>query len=606
MEKTKIELGEILGDITKMADGLSSEQKRILVEYLSLPDEMEIKNEKLTVVTGLWNISRPGRDFSHYIEHFKKFLDIPVKMFIYIPAEYEYLVWENKKRNKSNTYVKIFELDDIKKLYNPFWEKTQEIRKNEEWINQTGEGGWLSGSPQAILEWYNPIVQSKMFLLNDVTIWNPFSTEYFMWLDAGITNTVYENFFVNDGALDKINDFFQPFLFLSYPYEATDEIHGFNYKAMNKFAKTKVNYVCRGGLFGGTKEAINAANAEYYSLLDLSLSAGYMGTEESVFAIMANLFPEKYRRYALDGNGLIVKFVRALIDNEVKLEEVPEKKIKYVKKYVDVNKLKVSIYMLTFNFPHQVEHTIKTWLKHPKWFTNTRNILIDNSTNEESRKENAEICKKYNIEHIITNDNTGINGGRFRAAKHFQESDSDYYLFLEDDMCLHEVNESFCRNGFRTYIPNLYDTCLKIIAGSDLDFLKLSYTEVYMDNNIQVSWYNVPQNIRSRDWPDYDRLPTTGLDPNAPRTKFENIEVVDGTSYITGEIYYANWPMFVGKKGNEKMFLTTTWERPYEQTWMSYMYQETIKGNIKPSVLLASPINHNRIAHYKAEDRREN
>ena len=64
--------------------------------------------------------------------------------------------------------------------------------------------------------------------------------------------------------------------------------------------------------------------------------------------------------------------------------------------------------------------------------------------------------------------------------------------------------------------------------------------------------------------------------------------------------------MIVGKKGNQKMFLDTTWANPYEQTWMSHMFQETRKGNIKPAVLLASPIKHDRIAHYKPEDRREN
>jgi hypothetical protein len=64
--------------------------------------------------------------------------------------------------------------------------------------------------------------------------------------------------------------------------------------------------------------------------------------------------------------------------------------------------------------------------------------------------------------------------------------------------------------------------------------------------------------------------------------------------------------MIVGKKGNQKMFLDTTWARPYEQTWMSHMFQETKKGNLKPGVLLASPIHHNRIAHYKPEERREN
>ena len=56
------------------------------------------ENTDLTIVTGLWDIKRPGRDFNHYIEQFKKFLDIPHNLFIFIPAEYEYLVWEKRSK----------------------------------------------------------------------------------------------------------------------------------------------------------------------------------------------------------------------------------------------------------------------------------------------------------------------------------------------------------------------------------------------------------------------------------------------------------------------------------------------------------------------------
>jgi hypothetical protein len=107
-------------------------------------------------------------------------------------------------------------------------------------------------------------------------------------------------------------------------------------------------------------------------------------------------------------------------------------------------------------------------------------------------------------------------------------------------------------------------------------------------------------------WPSYNKLPITGLDPNCPRTKLDKIEVIDGLSYATGEIYYANWPMIMGKRGNQRVFLDTQWAHPYEQTLMSHVFQETRKGKIKPAVLLASPIHHNRIAHYLPEERREN
>ena len=565
------------------------------------------KQEKknTTIVTGLWDINRQGRDFQHYIDNFKLFLDIPQNLFIYIESKYEHIVWE--KRDKSNTFVKTYELSDIKNLYAPHWDKTQEIRTNPNWVNLAS---WLGGSPQASLEWYNPIVQSKMFMLNDASIWNPFDSEYLFWLDAGITNTVPHTHFVENNVLDSISNYGNPFLFLSYPYEAANEIHGFEIKAMNMFAGADVKYVCRGGLFGGHKDQIRDANSTYYSLLQRTLNSGYMGTEESLFTIMSYNEPELYQRYELDGNGLIVKFTQAIIDNNVKLVEVVKPKITNTSRVSDRDVLnyKTNLYMLTFNFPKQILHTIKSMEKTPEWLTRPNLVLLDNSTNEDAKIENKKIAEDYNFEYVDLGGNTGICGGRQAAAEHFDNSDSDFMFFFEDDMTVNppEMVGEVCRNGFMKYVPNLYNILHKIMLKDGFDFVKLTFTEVYFDNDKQCSWYNVPQNIRSRDWPNYDKLPVTGLDPNAPLTNFKNIRVMDGVSYIDGEVYYANWPMIVSKSGNKKMFIDTKWAHPYEQTWMSHMYQMTKEGDLKPAILLAAPIWHDRIMHYTPEERREN
>jgi FkbM family methyltransferase len=573
-----------------------------------IQENMVEYNKNLTMVTGLWDISRVGRGFDHYIENFKRFLDIPVNMFIYIPAEYEYLVWE--KRSRDNTFVKVFELSDVKHLYAPHWDRTQEIRTSDKWLNITGEGGWLKNSPQAVNEWYNPIVQSKMFMLNDVTIWNPFDTDYFFWLDAGITNTVPYGHLVHDKVLNKLTDFANPFLFISYPYQAVDEIHGFEFSAMNRYAGDKVDYVCRGGLFGGHKDQIRDANSTYYSILSRTLSEGLMGTEESLFTIMAYNEPDLYRRFMLDENGLIVKFTQALNENNVTLVETPKRIFTNTTRITDkdVENLKTNLYILTFNFPEQVMHTIKSMEKTPEWLQKPHLVLLDNSTREDARIENQKIAQEYNFEYISMSGNTGICGGRQFAAEHFHESDADYMFFFEDDMTVNSVEEEgkLCRNGFRKYIPNLYNLLHKIMLKEKFDFLKLTFTEVYFDNDKQCSWYNVPQHIRSRDWPHYDKLPVSGLDPNVPLTNFNNIRVMDGVSFIDGEIYYANWPMIVGKEGNQKMFIDTKWGHPYEQTWMSHMYQKTREGELRPAVLLAAPIWHDRIKYYEPEERREN
>ena len=566
--------------------------------------QVDDTNKELTIVTGLWDINRVGRSFDHYIENFNKFLDIPINMFIYVPKDLEHLVWE--KRDRSNTHVRVFELEEIKNnFYQPFWDKTQEIRTNQEWLDQAT---WLSGSPQASNEWYNPLVQSKMFMLHDAKILNVFDTDYFVWLDAGITNTVYEKYFTDNKCLDKLIPHLNTFLFLSYPYQADSEIHGFDFKAMNKYAREEVKYVCRGGLFGGHKDFLSQANGMYYHLLQDTLNSGYMGTEESLFSLMAHLEPHIYRRYALDENGLIVKFVQDLMEDKVRLENHGTRAHVLPKGVYNSNTTKTSLYMLTFNFPEQINHTLATWEANSSdWLSKPRKILLDNSTDHAAQEDNKLIAHQYGFEYISLEGNKGINGGRLFAAKHFQESDSDYYFFFEDDMGLYPTSENgTCRNGFKNYTPDLYKKVHEIMAKEDFDFLKLSFTEVYMDNNIQVSWYNVPQSVRTYLWPDYDQLPVNGIDPYAPRTKFDKIDTHNELAYISGEIYYANWPMIVSKKGNQKMFLDVEWEHPFEQTWMSYMFQETIKGNLNPAVLLTSPVWHNRIVYYKPEERREN
>jgi hypothetical protein len=482
-----------LENIKSQLSNLNQDEKNKLLEYLTAAPQLDITNNDITLVTGLWNISRVGRDFNHYIEHFKKFLDIPMKMFIYVPKDLEYLVWE--KRSRENTYVRVFELNDIKdNLYAPFWDKTQETRTSPEWLNQTGEHGWLPNSPQASNEWYNPIVQSKMFMLHDAKVMNVFDTDYFLWLDAGISNTVYEKYFSENKCLDKITPYLSTFLFLSYPYEAADEIHGFDFKAINKYSREEVKYVCRGGLFGGHKDFLSQANGTYYTLLQDTLNSGYMGTEESIFSIMAHLEPHIYRRYALDGNGLIVKFVEALLNDNVELENSSTRAHVLPKGVYTPATTKTSLYMLTFNFPEQIEHTLATWeANSPDWLEKPRKILLDNSTDYAAQEDNKLIAHQYGFEYISLEGNKGINGGRLFAAKHFDESDSDYYFFFEDDMGLNpSTNDKFCRNGFRSYIPDLYQKVHEIMARENFDFLKLSYTEVYMDNNIQVSWYNVP------------------------------------------------------------------------------------------------------------------
>jgi hypothetical protein len=556
---------------------------------------------KITIVTGLWDIGRDklsndwSRSFNHYLEKFKQLLSIDENMIIFGDENLQRFVMENRDPNKTQFIIR--NLDWFKN--NEYFDKIQQIRNSEEWLSQVG---WLRDSTQARLEYYNPLVMSKVFLLNDARIMDVFDSEYMFWLDAGITNTVHQGYFTHDKVLSKLDKYVSNFSFVSFPYEGTNEVHGFNVKELNDYAGGEVKLVSRGGFFGGPKNFIGEINEIYYHLLIDTLSKSLMGTEESLFSIMTYKHSDKISYFEIDYNGLLGKFFENL-KNDLLVSK--KESVKISPKENSVSDSHVSIYVIGFNSPNQFKTLIKSMLQYDEEFiTKPRKILLDNSTDLSTTPEYSKICSEYGFEHI-KKDNLGICGGRQWIAEHFENSEMKYMYFFEDDMFFYPKKGEVCRNGFNRFVKNIYQKSLSIINTENLDFLKLNFSEFYGDNSTQWSWYNVPQNVRDEVWPNNKKLPVQGLDPNAPRTRFESIKYFDGIPYALGEVYYCNWPQVVSKEGNRKMFLNTKWNRPFEQTWMSYMFQETIKGNIKSGLLLLTPTEHDRFDHYDGSLRKE-
>jgi hypothetical protein len=555
---------------------------------------------KITLVTGLWNINRDSlsdgwsRSFQHYLEKFDQLLKVDNPIIIFGEQELESFVWE--RRNKSNTQFIIRDKDWFKQTV-PY-DKIQQIRTNPDWYNQAG---WLADSTQAKLEWYNPLVMSKMFLLHDAKIFDNFDSEYMFWIDAGLANTVHPGYFTHDKVLEKLPKYINKFSFVCFPYEANNEIHGFNFDEINKISQTKVDMVARGGFFGGPKSSISDINGIYYNLLTSTLSQNLMGTEESIFSIMCYKHADLVDYFEIESNGLFGKFFEDLKNDNLKKQS----KFKMEAINDDLSSDNVALYVITFNSPNQFETLMKSMEVYDMDFIDKpKKILLDNSSDLSTTERYSELCKKYGFEHI-KKDNLGICGGRQWIAEHAEENEFDFYFFFEDDMFFYPNKGEVCRNGFNRYVDNLYKNIIEITKKYHYDFIKMNYSEFFGDNGIQWSWYNVPQDFRVKHWPEKSTLPVQGQDPNAPKTKYNNIRSHKGIPFVDGEVYYCNWPQIVTRHGNKKMFLETTWARPFEQTWMSYMFQETIKGNIKPALLLMTPTEHDRFEFYDGSLRKE-
>ena len=547
-----------------------------------------------TIVTGIWDLSRDslsdgwGRKYDHYLNNFSKLLEsLPedVPLIVFGDIELEELVYSY--RNKDNTKFYKHSKDDFKGNFFPFFDKVQKIRKKEEWLNQVG---WLRESTQAKMEFYNPMVMSKMFLLHNAKIYNPFSTEYMFWLDGGITNTVHPGYFSHDKVLHKLENIVNKFLFVCFPYETTSEIHGFKIEAMNRFCDSNVNRVARGGFFGGHIDYLSEANNLYYSLLNDSLNQNLMGTEESIFTIMTYKDPETYHYETINNDGLINTFFEKLknkqTDIEAKIQNNPRKQ--YLNK-------DVILYINAFNSPEQLQMVLDSFEQYDQDFLNkTVKILLNNSTKESLLESYDNISNKYNFKEHFKYGNKGVCGSRQFAAEHFSDSGSRYMIFFEDDMLL-DFN-GLCKCGFNKNIPNLFNKLIKIIKNENYDFLKFSFSEFFGHNGDQWSWHNVNSE---------NRVKYFGRIQKKPPTKFSCIKILDGVPYAEGEIYYSNWPHIIDQEGNQKCFLDTTWAHPFEQTWMSHIYSLTKEQKIKPAILLSSPITHNRVHFYEASERKE-
>ena len=552
---------------------------------------------KTTIVTGLWDIKRGelsegwSRSYEQYLDKFAELLRIDNNMIIFGDEKLKDFVF--KIRNEENTQ---FISRDQDWFRNEFYEQIQNIRSNKDWLNRAS---WLAESTQARLEMYNPLVMSKPFLLNDAKLMDKFDSSHLFWLDAGITNTVHAGYFTHDRVLDKMSNI-DKFSFLAFPYDANNEIHGFEINKLNEIAGDKVNKVCRGGFFGGPIENITDFNMDYYNLISETLNNGLMGTEESLFSALIYTKPKNYQYFMIEENGLVNKFFEDVKNNKhVALNESNSVETKNI-----LDTRNTALYVLTFNSPDQVKTLRKSMEAYDKEFlTKPHWILLDNSTDLTTTPEYKALCEENNIEHIKHN-NLGICGGRQWIAEHAEERGYDFYFFFEDDMFFHP-QEGVCRNGYNRKVSGLYRKSLTISKLNEFDFLKLSFTEFYGDNRTQWAWYNVPNSFRIKQWPEKPKLPVRGLDSDAPKTKITKLDSYGSIPFAHGEIYYCNWPQIVTKTGNRKMFLTETWARPHEQTWMSYMFQKTVEGIIKPGLLLITPTEHDRFDHYADGLRKE-
>lgn len=551
----------------------------------------------ITLVTAIFDIGRDklddfGRDFSFYIDNLCNLLKLDYNFVIYTDRQTKSLIKNKTKTGKNIIFVEK-NIDDIFDNNVDIFSKLEKVRNDKSWYEKID---WLSKSPQIQLRNYNPIVMSKIFILSDCSIFNFHNDDYLFWIDCGINNTVSNDQLSNiKNVVDFIED---KFLFVAFPYDTkTQEIHGFDRQMLENYSQEPIEYICRGGFFGGKKESIKEANKEYYDLLNnISSETKTCGTEESVFSILPLLNDKLYTVAGINSDGLIGKFFDDIKNNTVNFIKRPDSVFNKLK-----NK-KTALYILTFECPDQLCKTLTSFNHSYDFLTKPHKIIVDNTENILIAEKNKIIAERFNCEYIKTNENLGVCGGRQFIAEHFDDSEFDFYFYFEDDMAI-ESSFNHDEFGFPKSISNLYKHCHEILVKEDIDFLKLNFVEFYGDSSKCWHFINLDKETREKYYP--NRKKTIN---NLPNTEFIKIgKNENGFCYgISKNLYYSNWPCLFTKKGNKKLFIDEKLDRPHEQMWMAKNFKLQMNGDMICGVLFGSPIRHERRIFYKAGLRKEN
>ncbi|MCB9660254.1 MAG: hypothetical protein H6726_21595 [Sandaracinaceae bacterium] len=151
-----------------------------------------------------------------------------------------------------------------------------------------------------------------------------------------------------------------------------------------------------------------------------------------------------------------------------------------------------------------------------------------------------------------------------------------------------------CKNGFRTHVPSLFARSLAILANEPgLDFLKLSYSEVFGDHTQNWAYVNLDDARRAQ------------LFPRGGATRVDAVKSRDGLAYMLGEVHYSNWPMVMTRRGSATLFPRDEQHARHEAGLMVRALELGRAGKLRGGVLLASPIEHHRMHSYPMSERKE-
>jgi glycosyltransferase involved in cell wall biosynthesis len=256
------------------------------------------RQHDLCLVTCLLDINRAEhdkRDFlGHYLQGVQKLIALKYPLMIFV----DYRYYESILSLTGGKAIHVIPIAPETIRWRPHYEQLRKICESAAWLNQSE---WMQTSVIRSPE-YVGLTLHKLELMMHCVNHSAFRADRYYWVDAGLCSSFH---------LDSLEPFdFRKLpagdkLFMTtFPYQVEAEMHGYARQGFVELVGQIPDFVGRATLFGGSKEAIAAVAEPYNDLLQKSLAAGYIGTEEALFSGLAVQHPQLFNLHAMPSGDI--------------------------------------------------------------------------------------------------------------------------------------------------------------------------------------------------------------------------------------------------------------------------------------------------------------
>ena len=244
----------------------------------------------ITLVTALYDINRgkegDGRTFEEYLSWFKDTLKVSSPMVVYVDESLKEFV--EKERGSRPTKIIVQSLEEIPYYY--LNDSIDTVLKSKEYLSKIGAPDRV----ECKMSLYNVVIYSKFKWMEDVVNSNYFNSEYFMWMDAGLSRFFngMSNLYPSENAKETLLDNKESILIQTSMSYYPDLVEA---AVCNEEYFWDARTWIMAGLWGGGKEImLKFCNEMDNILVNKMLRNGVINNEQNAMAYLYKNNPDMF------------------------------------------------------------------------------------------------------------------------------------------------------------------------------------------------------------------------------------------------------------------------------------------------------------------------